>query len=314
MAAELGTADEGLGMDLGTSGGNWLFKDQELLMGPVPARVLVDKLYAGEIGPDTPVADERDEAWTRLKDVPFFTVHIARAQARGRVLREKRAAEVQARRRRTTRVAILAAAAVILVIAVSGGTWWWVVHRSMAADHSKDLASLSITLSPPQIALSAGSHAQAGGGQLLDVNVAGGGAPEAPAHPAGRTRGRRPGRTRTRGGRHAAAPPHTPAAPAKGVAVEHSYDMKAINATVHRVEATLIPCVRNEVQRSGFKGKIPFEFVIKNDGHVGKLWIDNNDLRGSPLKACFQKKMAGWHFEPFNGERPSVSLSFNVGG
>ena len=108
--------------------------------------------------------------------------------------------------------------------------------------------------------------------------------------------------------------PGAPAPPSNGVGLHRSYDMTAINATVHRVEATLVPCVKQEVQRSGFHGSIPFEFVVKNDGHVGRLWIDNKDLRGSPLKACFEKTMARWKFKAFQGERPSVSLSFNVGG
>src|SRR2546425_1129491 len=36
-----------LGTDLGTTGGDWLFRYGELVLGPVPAHQIVDKLYKG---------------------------------------------------------------------------------------------------------------------------------------------------------------------------------------------------------------------------------------------------------------------------
>ncbi len=71
--------------------GQWLFKERDLLMGPVPAKVIVDKLYAGDLTGDTPVASEEDELWRPLREVAEFRVHLAKAEARQRVLREKAA-------------------------------------------------------------------------------------------------------------------------------------------------------------------------------------------------------------------------------
>lgn len=319
MAAELGQSGDTLGMDLGTTGGNWLFKDQDLLMGPVPARVLIDKLYAGEISPDTPVADADGEEWKRLRDVPFFTVHIARAQARSRVMRDKQAVEARERRHRTVRLVTIGIAAVILVGAVGSGTWWWVVHRSMERSDDGELAELGITLSPPKIALASG-QANAGhdGSAWLDVDVAAD--PTEAAAAAGQHRTAHRGRGHGHNGRSAAKTAVAAASAGGhggdhgGVGLERNYDMASINRTVRSESRTLFPCIKAEVHRTGFKGQIPFEFVIKNDGHVGKLWIDNKDLRGTPLEACFKGAMARWRFKKFAGERPTVSQSFTVGG
>ncbi len=88
--------------------------------------------------------------------------------------------------------------------------------------------------------------------------------------------------------------------------------MAHIQQVLKKQSRTLFPCIKAEVARTGFKGTIPFEFVVTNAGRVGKIWIDNRQLRGTPLEACFQRTMARWRFKPFAGERPTVSQSFTI--
>ena len=59
---------------------------------------------------------------------------------------------------------------------------------------------------------------------------------------------------------------------------------------------------------------MPLEFTIGNDGRIAALWIDEPRFRTGPLRDCVQKALAGWKFDPFPGQRPTVQLAFGVGG
>ena len=74
-------------IDVGTTGGDWMFKQDDMVFGPMPARLLIEKMYLGEIGGTTLVAPS-DGEFTPLREVSFFTVHLAKAEARLRVQRD----------------------------------------------------------------------------------------------------------------------------------------------------------------------------------------------------------------------------------
>src|SRR5687768_3966960 len=59
--------------------GEWLFKDNEQVLGPVPAEMLVSKLYEGHVNADTPVAREVGQ-WKPLREVSFLGAHVPRAR------------------------------------------------------------------------------------------------------------------------------------------------------------------------------------------------------------------------------------------
>ncbi|RMG19820.1 MAG: hypothetical protein D6729_04340 [Deltaproteobacteria bacterium] len=302
--------------------GQWLFKERDLLMGPVPAKVLIDKLYAGEIDGETQVASEAEEVWRPLREVDLFRVHIAKAEARLRVMREKAQAQAQARRRKARLAVLLSAAAVLLAVVVATGVWW-LVTSSAEREAEGALADLGITVSPPVIELALADQPPRREGAWLDVDVDVEEAPSA-APPTRTPARRRPLARGSTGGRPPAkgAPGPEPPAPrapktppeGEGVGLKAAYDMNHINAVVRRQSRTLFPCIKAEVKRTGFRGVLPFEFVVKNDGRVGKIWIDRKELRGTPLEKCFAETMAKWRFNPFPGPRPTVKQSFTIGG
>jgi outer membrane biosynthesis protein TonB len=93
------------------------------------------------------------------------------------------------------------------------------------------------------------------------------------------------------------------------------WDPADIEAVVAREQRRLAPCLRQEAARStGFRGEIPIEFAIGNDGRVEKLWIDEPRFKAGPLHACLLEALRAWRFKPFPGQRPVVSLAFRVGG
>jgi len=128
---------------------------------------------------------------------------------------------------------------------------------------------------------------------LVEVTLAG---PDAP---------RRPSRRATPAGSGAVE---------GGDLVLAQFDERKIQAVVGREQRTLAPCFRAEAQRSPeFAGDVPIEFAIGNDGKVVQLWIDEPRFKQGALHDCLQSALAAWRFDPFPGQRPTVSLAFRIG-
>jgi hypothetical protein len=123
-----------------------------------------------------------------------------------------------------------------------------------------------------------------------------------------------------RGGQRRGARRAAPAASSSSGAVDGGdlvlaqFDERKIQAVVGREQRTLAPCFRAEAARSpDFAGDVPIEFAIGNDGKVAQLWIDEPRFRQGALRDCLQGALAGWRFDPFPGQRPTVSLAFRIG-
>jgi outer membrane biosynthesis protein TonB len=101
---------------------------------------------------------------------------------------------------------------------------------------------------------------------------------------------------------------------AGGELVAAQFDARRIQAVVGREQRSLVPCFRAEAARSPeFRGEVPIEFVVGNDGRVARLWIDEPRFREGALRDCLVQALAAWRFEPFPGQRPTVSLAFGIG-
>lgn len=313
-----------------TIGGMWLIRKGGMLLGPVPGQVIVDQLEKGELTPATQVADEDDEQWMEIREVPAFSAYIARAEARQKVMAEKASSEAEAKARGRTFLMAGIIAGVCVLGGVAYGAWYYVTNNAPGVD-ADELADIDITIPPPVIALASDS-AHFDEEDYLDVETPDTDDGEAVAAAnkggsKGTTKGRRP-KGGTKGGTKGKTPTKEPAGtgeaaalatatdkPVKDndVATHKAYDMDKITKKARGFYKSLFGCIKQEVARSGFKGKIEFEFVIKNDGRVGKLWLDTKQLRGSPMEGCFNKQMSSWKFDSFPGERPSIKQSFTIG-
>ncbi len=269
-------------IDLGTGGGRWMFKDGGMVFGPIPARMLIEKLYRGEIGPETEVALEDHEDFRSLREIDFFTVHLAKAQAKLRVERDESRRAEQARRRRYIRAAG-AGAVLLAALAVAGGGAFWAV-KTRQRRLADEVTEIPITPNPPALATAETRPHED------DVAI-----PTA----AGTTRREE----------------HGPA-PAGGSPdiVAARYDKGSIIGAEARQKGELIPCIRDELRRTpDFRGDIRFSLAVGNDGHVAKLWMEDARFKDGPLEACFRQAMDRWRFPLYEGERATVSDSFHVG-
>ncbi len=272
----------------------WLFRQSDLVLGPVAAKQIVDKLYSGELTPNTEVQLMGSGAFRRLSEVPEFKVHVAKAEAKMRV--DAQAAQHHAAQRsKLTRVVSIAGGVLLAIgvgVAVLGN--YFAVHGGKSAE---ELAWGDITIDPPSISKARRSPDD----ELVDYQSSKRPTAVASANPTGTTT-TRPNPTRTK----------TPANDDPEGLAMGEVDETAINAVVARNKPTLIPCIRQIATPDMPLTKIPIEFAISEAGKVTKVWVDNPQFKDSPLQECLSRELQKWPFKA-GPSGASVKLSFNVG-
>src|SRR6266542_919164 len=106
--------------DAGLEGGEWLFRRDGQVFGPIDSRALVAMLYRGEIDARTTVSSG-DGSWLPLGEMPAFLLHARKAEAGLRVEREVTGARLLRARRHRRRALSFAVAGLLLVAAAVGG-------------------------------------------------------------------------------------------------------------------------------------------------------------------------------------------------
>lgn len=269
--------------------GEWLYKSGSLVFGPIPSDALLGMLERGELPADVLVAREGGE-FTPVGDVTFFMTVAAKASARSKVEEEERAEQRVLRRARLLK-GLTVAVGVALLVGGAAGAALWAVRAGLFHPSLEELAQVEILNSPPLVAAAAQ--------ELVDeLEYLAEGPSAAPAKRGSRGR----------------SPPSS-AAPVAAPSGGASFDQGSIQQLVRTNQNSLHRCLREHVAREpGFRGEVPITFAIGNDGRVAQLWIDRPGLKGGPLQRCMEAQLRSWRFSPFDGERPSVSLSFRVGG
>jgi hypothetical protein len=281
--------------DPGLDGGEWLFRREGQVFGPVDSRTLAAMLYRGEVDGRTAISTG-DGAWAAIAEVPAFVVHAKKAEVGRRVEAEVTGSRVLRARARRRRLAGLVVVALLLVAGAAGGAL--VLARRSAPGASPLLEDFGAGI---RIA----SAARVGVSRRAAEEEF-----EVPADEGGKP-GSAPARRRSR---PAPAPGAASGSVEGGDLVAASFDPKKIQAVVGREQRGLAPCFRAEAQRSPeFRGDVPIEFAIGNDGKVAQLWIDEPRFKEGPLKECLLRALAVWRFDPFPGQRPTVSLAFGIG-
>lgn len=277
---------------MGPNDAGWLFRDGDLILGPVAAQVVIDKLYAGELTAQTDVQQLGSGRFVKLGEVPDFKVHVAKAEAKKRVdaHAEAHRSHQQKQTRRGMLIGVGVLATLGIVVAVIGS--YVAVHGWGASKSAEELAWGDITLDAPTI-----SKAQRNSDdEFVDYQ-------------GGKRTGGTLASTRTPTTRPPTGSKADPTDP-DGMSLGE-VDTAGINAVVARNKSSLIPCIKS-VAKPGVFMKIPIEFSIAEAGKVSKVWVDNSDLKGSGLEQCLLKELQKWPFQARHSGN-SVNLSFNVG-
>ncbi len=282
-----------LGTDLGTSGGEWLFRHGELVLGPVPAHRIVDKLYVGEITGSTEISLLGDGHFMRLSEVDFFKLHLAKAEAKLRVDAVAHAARAKGARKRNLRVGMVAVVSLVFAGAAATLAKYLAIHKPWK--NADELAFANISVEPPTITL---AQARTASEELVDY----------PGRAGGKVLRKSADKSldRPRSGRSGGKVDEDP----DGLQTAQ-FDREAINSVVAAKQKTLYPCLAREVKEPS--AKIPIEFVIGNDGRVSTLWVDHPAFKEGALRECLLRELQKWPFKPYPGEQATVGLSFKVG-
>jgi hypothetical protein len=275
--------------DPALEGGDWLFKKDGHVYGPVEGRRLATLLYRGEVTGLTLVSSG-DGSWHPLAQVGPFLVHVHKAEATRRVEQEvtgRRALKARQARTKGVGLVVAAALAVVGAAAVAFLLGRSRVERSALLDDFG--AGVSIVASA-RVAV-----ARTAASDEVEV-VLGGPAPQ-----------RRDVRSEPRAGRSSGAV-------AEGDLVETQFDAGRIQAVVAARQRTLARCLHEHSERApDFSGEVPLEFTVGNEGRVVRVAVTDPRLRQGPLHDCFEQVLSTWTFDRFPGQRPTVSLVFRVG-
>jgi hypothetical protein len=277
-------------------GGDWLYRQGGLVLGPVSGQELVKRLYEGALDGQTEVTLVGSHHFQKVSETDALRLFLAKAQAKWRVDALDRRVRGRERKVRNARLAA------VLGVAVAGAGAAWVGARYLAVHNPwrKDSGEPTISVEPPTITL---ARARRRDEDLVDYPL---------DRTGGVQRAARPGAAAPRGGPHGIGQTSEP--DADGLATAPQFDRAAIMAVVAQKQRALYPCFAEEARRApGLSARIPVEFTIGNDGHVTKVWVDHAQYQEGPLPDCLLRELQKWPFRPYEGERANVGLSFTVG-
>jgi hypothetical protein len=276
----------------------WLYRQHDLVLGPVPTSQIVDKLYSGELTPASEVQLLGGAAFSRIAEVPEFRIPVAKSEARRRV--EAQAAEHQAQaRRRLVRTVALVAVALVLVGAGLAMLGRYLAVHTPTGKSPEELAWGEITIDPPTV-----SRARSRVGDDLVEYRSGAPKPGSTSAPPPRVE------TVARPPLAVAQKPKLGRDDAEGLQAGE-VDEAGINSVVATHKPSLIPCIK-QVAKAGIPARIPIEFAISDAGKVTRVWVDNPDFKDPALAECLLRELQKWPFKA-GPSGASVNLSFNVG-
>jgi hypothetical protein len=284
---------------VGPNDPSWLFRQGELILGPLPAAKIVEKIYSHELDAKSEVQAMGSGRFQRLADVDDFKVHLAKADAKKRVDHVAKTTEASANKKRNMAIGITAGVLLAIGIGVVVVGNYLAVHTPGKSSEEMAYGDL-ISVEAPTI-----SRAKRSGNdeELVDYPGLGGTTTKRPTTVASKDRPAGKGKLNN----------ESPGTSEDSDGLQMAkFDQSTINTVVKSHQKSLFPCLA-QINKPGVMQKIPIEFVIGNNGHVNKVWVDHPDYKTGTLPECLLKELQKWPFKNYDGEQATVSLSFNIG-
>ncbi|MBN2495476.1 MAG: AgmX/PglI C-terminal domain-containing protein [Deltaproteobacteria bacterium] len=294
--------------------GDWLYKLQGEVIGPVPASEIVTRLFAGEVDESTQVRTE-DGDWLSLQALAVWHPFIYQAKAKLRAEKARAEAEQAARRRKAQKMVNLGIGAVFLILISFAATYLLIVQRPGRDEETlREWAARHVPLFSLPVAKAAALDE--GGEEAGLINIDQILIDDAPALVAIRNH-KRKRRKRQTGKPVSSDKPKEPGAdkPAETeVASTGMLTNEEITNTVYARSniGRLSACLKAEIQRNpDLPGRVVLDFSIRNDGRIHSVRLDDARLEDGPLQACFTQKLAKLKFRPYQGQVRNVTIPFD---
>jgi hypothetical protein len=285
----------GIGAELSKPSGEWLYRVGEDLRGPVPIKVLAEKLIKGEIPLTTPVALEGGD-FHPVVQVKAFSVHVTEAK---KAARKRNAAKVR-------RILSISLVVFLLGGAVAG-------YFIFQAYQKQEQVRLALEKQRKEEQNRLAKEKEGLGEMKLVAIVSLGTEDEVKIN-----NGRKPGTTRPKPVPSKAKPGETPAAPsAEDFVSDCTRSQGDILSALGKHVGKLNVCVVEE--KNGPEGKLlpsslDIEFVVRPDGKVVDFGITDRHYRTGPLKNCMTKVFMGVKYAAAGGSNCPVTLPLKIGG
>lgn len=331
-----GDAEKESGDDDATAG-DWLFKQDDVVLGPVSAAVLVQRIEAGELEGSTPVGREAGK-WRPLKSVAYFKEILDKAEARERALKEQLEREARRKRQRLARWSALAGLFVVpfLLGAVAGRAVWIAKPWDKGDEWLQrppplvDLPPKQKAAPPPaedargddddeQVASGDDDEDGAGGGDDDDDRVAD--ADDRGAKKAAKKRTTKKASSKKASQKKQARdePKQVAKADAKkdddssGPATLQTLTQAQVMAPVRKSQTAIGRCLKAEVGRNpDMPSRVTLMWTVTEAGRATGFKLKEREVRTGPLATCLTNVFDRMRWPRFTGERKNVELPLGV--
>ncbi len=296
--------------------GEWLFKQDELVLGPVSAQILVDRIKKGELSGDTPIARD-GEAFRPMKLVRLFR------DAWEVMLEEKRLADEEKAYQSAVRKASMGRFFIVAFSAVLPAVVAFVAAQKIMELRPWDDTPFWVARVPPLVDLPQRPPPKLAEVKKKDpVAVASNSEeddeeeddPKKPADPSKPKKPKKPktGAAVASGGddKKGDDKANTSATPAS---VESLSNAQAV-APLKEIQGQLKSCFKTEMDSNpDMPAQVVLSYTVTEEGKAININLDARELRGRPVVACVQKAVSTLKWPRFSGERKNVSVPFKLG-
>lgn len=304
--------------------GEWLYKLQGEILGPVPSPEIIERMFAGEVDESTEVAPDEGD-WRTIQAVPDFHPFLYQAKAKIRAQQARAEAERAARKRRRRNIIKVALGAVVLVIISFLASYFLIVSRPWRSDDAmrawadKHVPLLRVASVAPAV----GDTREMDEGIDIDQILI----DDAPTLVAIKNNVRRkphkgrkkshtgstpgkPGGKKVKGSGASGDKPERPKTASLGtLSNEEIIDKVYSKSNLRR----MYTCIRSAIRRhQQLPPVITIEFTISNDGRAGKVRMEDVKLEGGQIHKCFSRKVAQLRFRSFSGQVRNVTIPFKI--
>jgi hypothetical protein len=290
--------------------GEWLFKQDDMVLGPVSAIVLVDKIKKGELSADTPIARD-GQPFRPMKLLPLFRdAWMAREEER-RLAAEEKAHQGALARTRFLRVVVVVVLFAAPFAAAAAGARALMVARPW--DHTAEWIArvpplVDLPQKPPEVVkpntqpVVADNSADEDEDEEDDPKV-----PRDPKKPRIKKPKNNPNDKKDPVDDGKKDPPG-------GGAVPESLTNSEAIAPLKGAQGEMKSCFKAEMEANPeMPAQVVLSYTITEEGKAININLDARELRGRPVIACVQKAISALKWPRFSGERKNVSVPFKLG-
>ncbi len=287
--------------------GEWLFKHDGMVLGPVTAIVLVERIKRGELSADTPLARD-GQSFKPMKLIALFREAHEAMLARQRREAEERAYNGSVRRAHRVRALLLAV--LFLGPAAGGAVGGHMLMKLQPWDTTRDW----VAKVPPLVDLPPRPPQMKETRSAPRVDSPAPSANEAPV----KDEERRQRVARSEQKQDEPKEETKDAAPADQGFVKELTNEQAV-APLKDVKEALGACFKGEILANpeifavgAMSVDILLAYTITEEGRSANVEIQNRELRGRPVQDCVKKALAGARWPRFQGERKNVTVPFKI--